>query len=145
MTIEDQVIGALCAWRENSGGGVQGMQSVFNVLVNRATERNTSVYEEAVRKDQFSSMTTPGDPCLIKFPTALDPQWAEATTIASQAAAGQLDDITKGANLYYNPKTIKAGATFTLPDNTVINFPIKWNPAKVKYLTSIAGHVFFKE
>lgn len=121
------------------------MQSIFNVLMNRAAERGTDVYTEAVRKLQFSSMTSPGDPNLVLYPSAMDSQWAEALTIASQAAAGQLEDITGGANLYYNPRSIVTDKTFTLPDGTRINFPKGWNPAVVKYLTTVSGHYFFRE
>ena len=101
MTIQDQVIGALTAWRENRGGGIPGMTSVLNVLANRAKQRNSSVYLEATRKWQFSSMTAPGDPNLILFPSATDPQWQGALTLALQMAAGTLADITEGATSYY--------------------------------------------
>ena len=101
MTIQDQVVGALTAWRENRGGGVAGMTSVINVLVNRATHRGTDVYTEAVRRLQFSSMTAAGDPNLILFPADNDQQWQEALALASQASRGALDDITGGATSYY--------------------------------------------
>ena len=101
MTIQDQVIGALTAWKENRHGGIPGMQSVLNVLINRAAHRSTDVYTEAVRKWQFSSMTAPGDPNLILYPADSDPQWAEALALAEQAASGLLDDITGGATSYY--------------------------------------------
>ena len=101
MTIQDQVIGALTMWRENRGGGIAGMQSVLNVLMNRAAKRGTSVYAEAVRKLQFSSMTAAGDPNLILFPSDADPQWQEALSLVAQGAAGTLQDITGGATSYY--------------------------------------------
>lgn len=130
MTIEDQVIGALCAWRENRGGGVPGMQSVFNVLMNRAAKRITSIYEEATRHLQFSSMTYLG-PEAILFPSAIDPQWAEALTLAQQAASGQLDDITGGATSYYAP----AG----MPDGKAPS----WADTMTQTVT-IAGQIFFR-
>jgi hypothetical protein len=77
------------------------MQSVLNVLVNRAKQRGTSIYAEAVRRLQFSSMTAPGDPNLVLFPTVLDPEWLTALSLASKAASGLLDDITGGATFYY--------------------------------------------
>ena len=101
MTHQDIAIGALTAWRENRGGGTPGMQSVLNVLQNRATHRGTSVYVEAVRKWQFSSMTAPGDPNLILFPLDTDPQWAMALILAGQMSDGTLPDITGGATSYY--------------------------------------------
>lgn len=101
MTIQDQVIGALTMWRENRGGGTQGMQSVLNVLMNRAQKRGTDVYAEAVRRLQFSSMTDEGDPNLILYPTDGDAEWQEALALTAQAAAGTLADITGGATHYY--------------------------------------------
>lgn len=101
MTHQDIAIGALTAWRENRGGGTPGMQSVLNVLCNRATHRGTSVYAEAVRKWQFSSMTAPGDPNLILFPADADPQWSMALILAGQMADHGLQDITGGATSYY--------------------------------------------
>lgn len=109
MTIQDQVIGALTCWRENRGGGAQGMQSVLNVLCNRAKARGTSVYTEAVRPKQFSSMTEPGDVNLIVFPQAGDQEWQEALALAAQAAAGTLADITGGALSYYAPAGMPNG------------------------------------
>lgn len=131
MTIQDEVVGALCAWRENRGGGVQGMQSVLNVLINRAAHRKTSVYEEAVRKWQFSSMTAPGDANLILYPTAIDPQWAEALALASQASQGLLSDITGGATSYYAP----AG----MPDGKAPSWA-----ATMTETATIAGQIFFR-
>lgn len=101
MTIQDQIIGALCAWREARGGGSAGLTSVLNVLMNRAAQRHTDVYTEATRRLQFSSMTATGDPNLILYPADADPQWAEALTLAQQAANGTLEDITQGSTSYY--------------------------------------------
>ena len=131
MTMQDEVIGALCMWRENRGGGVPGMQSVLNVLINRAKHRNTSVYEEAVRKWQFSSMTAPGDANLILFPTALDAQWSEALALAAQAAVGALEDITGGATSYYAPAGMPGGIA------------PKWAD-EMEYTATIAGQRFFR-
>ena len=128
MTIQDQVVGALTAWRENRGGGVAGMTSVINVLVNRATHRGTDVYTEAVRRLQFSSMTAAGDPNLILFPADNDPQWQEALTLASQASRGSLDDITGGATSYY-------ALSMTTPPY--------WAASMTKTV-EIEGQVFFK-
>ena len=64
---------ALCAWRENRSGGRVGMQSVLNVLANRARRDNTSMYAEAVRKLQFSSMTARGDSQTVLWPIEGDP------------------------------------------------------------------------
>jgi len=147
LTIQDQVIGSLCAWRENRSGGIPGMQSVFNVLLNRAIKRQTSVYEEATRKLQFSSMTAQG-PEAILYPSAIDFQWSEALTLASQASIGQLEDLTGGATLYYAPKGLtqsQISGTFTLPDGSTIPWVRGWSQAAVTYTATIADQVFFRE
>lgn len=108
------------------------MQSVFNVLMNRAARRGSDVYTEAVRKWQFSSMTDPGDPNLVLYPTAIDAQWAAALTLASQAAAGSLEDLTGGATSYYAP----AG----MPNGQVPGWA-----ASMTQTVTIAGQIFFKE
>ena len=128
MTIQDQVIGALCAWRENRGGGIAGMQSVINVLVNRATHRGTDVYSEAIRRLQFSSMTAAGDPNLILFPTDNDPQWINALALTSQASRGALDDITEGSTSYYAASMLAA----------------PYWVSSMKYTVTIEGQIFFK-
>ena len=146
MTIQDKVIGSLCAWRENRGGGVEGMHSIFNVLLNRAKRRSTSVYMEATRKLQFSSMTSAGDSQLVLYPVDTDPQWIAALDLAEQASNGTLTDITMGASLYYAPKSLVTykGQAWMLPDGQVIPFPDNWNKAAVTYLCTIQGQVFFK-
>lgn len=101
LTEQDIAIGALCAWRENRGGGVAGMQSVINVLVNRADARGTSVYTEAVRRWQFSSLTAPGDPNLALFPSETDFEWETAVSLMHQLEKDALPDITGGATSYY--------------------------------------------
>lgn len=101
MTIADQFMLALCAWRENRGGGQPGMQSVMNVILNRVNQRGTCAYIEIAKPWQFSSITAKGDPELGLYPSTADSQWQLAQDLASRAAAGQLGDITGGATFYY--------------------------------------------
>lgn len=101
------------------------MQSVLNVLANRAAQRKTSVYAEAVRKMQFSSMTAPGDPELTLFPTPTDPQWIEALTLAG---IDNLEDITGGATFYYAAS---------------MSHPPTWTAAMTQ-TCEIEGQLFFK-
>lgn len=101
MTEIDIISAALCAWKENRGYGQQGMQSVINVLMNRAKAHGTSVYAEAYRPLQFSSMSYQHDPQLLIQPQPSDPQFAIANELARSAAAGTLEDITGGAQFYF--------------------------------------------
>lgn len=128
MTSADQFLLALAVWRENRGGGYPGMQSVANVILNRARHRGTSPYEECVRPWQFSSLTARGDPGLVLWPALGDPSWAVAQSIAQSAANGTLDDITEGATSYY-------ALTMATPPS--------WAAAMTKTV-EIEGQVFFK-
>lgn len=144
MTIQDQVILALTVWRENRGGGRAGMQSVANVIMNRAARHKTSPYAECVKPLQFSSETAKGDPELTLWPAGDDPQWEQALDLAELAAAGVLDDITNGADLYYAPKGQAWTKRFTLPNGLAIVFPDHWNANAVQYVCTVAGQVFFR-
>lgn len=128
MTIADQVVLALTIWRENRGGGYPGMQSVANVILNRARHRGTSPYEECVRPWQFSSLTAKGDPELILWPAVGDTSWAVAQSIAQSAMNGTLDDITQGATSYY---------ALSMPT------PPNWAATMIKTV-EVEGQVFFK-
>jgi len=141
MTIQDQVLTALTAWRENRQYGQAGLQSVINVIVNRAAR--ASPYAVCTQHAQFSSISMPGPESYL-WPGDQDPQWLLALDLASHAAAGTLEDITNGSTLYYAPHSIVTKATIALPTGT-IPFPQTWNPAVVKYQTTIGGQVFFTQ
>lgn len=145
MRIQDEVILALTVWRENRGGGVPGMHSVANVVMNRAAKHRTSAYVECVQPAQFSSLTAKGDPELGLWPADNDAMWAEALEIAAQAAAGVLPDLTRGADMYYAPRGLTGETqSYTLPNGTVVPFPAGWNENALVYTSTIAGQLFFK-
>jgi N-acetylmuramoyl-L-alanine amidase len=129
MTIEDQVVAALTCWRENRGGRPQpdAMQSVMNVIQNRAAKTSDSSYTVCTQHAQFSSISMPG-PEADLWPVEADSYWHIALSLAEQAAAGTLDDITAGATNYY-AVTMKT--------------PPYWADEMVPTVT-IAGQRFFK-
>ena len=57
----DVSIAALCAWREASGEGEQGMRAVLHVIANRSRKWNKSILAVVTQPKQFSSMTIRGD------------------------------------------------------------------------------------
>lgn len=128
MTIADEFMLALTAWRENRSGGSNGMQSVINVIMNRTLLYHSSAYTECVKPWQFSSVTAKNDPQLINWPAVTDFQFQEALTLAFQAALGSLGDITGGATSYY---------ALSIPT------PPAW-AADMTKTVEIAGQVFFK-
>lgn len=144
MRDQDKVLLALTIWRENRGAGIEGMQSVANVVLNRAAKNGTTPWRECVRPLQFSSVTMPGDPELTLWPADDDVAWANALELAEKAAGGALDDITDGALYYYAPRSIKTTKTITWLDGTTIPFPEHWNASAVKPVCAIGGQVFFR-
>ena len=127
MNFGDAFMLALCAWRENRGGGVPGMQSVCNVIVNRVHKNQTTAYLEITKPWQFSSITAKADPELGLYPTLTDPQWIAAQSLAQEALAGTLEDLTGGATFYFAE---------TIP-------PPSW-AAQMTQTVTIANQVFFK-
>lgn len=101
MTKLDEISVALCAWKENRGGGLTGMQSVVNVIVNRSVQRKLSPYAVVYEPLQFSSMSYQHDPQLLKQPRETDLLWVQAQDLAAAASEGKLTDITGGAVNYY--------------------------------------------
>lgn len=101
MTPLDQISLALCAWKENRGGGLTGMTSVINVVMNRCKDSGSSPYAEVYRPLQFSSMSYQHDPQLLTQPKEDDLIWDQAQDLAVKAARGELPDITGGARFYY--------------------------------------------
>lgn len=145
MNIADQFMMALTAWRENRGGGEEGMQSILNVIMNRCHKHSSSPYAECVRKLQFSSITASGDPELTLWPEENDTQWQQAQNLVTRAGDGLLNDLTGNATLYYNPHTIQSKQTIQLPTGETVAFPQKWNPASVHFVKQIGKHLFFTE
>lgn len=149
MTLADQFMLALTAWRENRGGLTPGMQSVINVIVNRTKRHNTSAYAECIRKLQFSSVTAPGNPELNLWAMELDPQWINAQSMALAASLGNLPDITSGSIDYYAPGGLRDQdrdpEDYQLPNGTRVPFPKGWNRSKLTFEAVIENQLFFRE
>ena len=128
ISLEDIIIGALCAWRENRGGGIPGMTSVINVLTNRAEKNASTIYHEATKPYQFFSMTEKSNPELVLYPEDNDPQFMQAIELMMRLKGGKLSDLTDGATMYFAENITKAPT---------------WDVAYTK-TTTVAGQVFFK-
>ena len=130
MTIQDEVVLALTIWRENRGGGLSGMQSVANVILNRAKLQKQSVYEVCTKHAQFSSISMPGSESYL-WPAETDTAWISALGLAALAATTGLVDLTKGASSYYAPAGMPGGVAPS------------W-AGSMTYITTIAGQRFYK-
>lgn len=120
---------ALTAWRENRGGLRPGMQSVINVIMNRAAKSHETPYQVCVARLQFSSITDRADPQLTVWPLPNDPQWLTALSLSESALNGELADITNGATSYYALS---------------MKVPPYW-AASMTPTAEIAGQKFFRE
>lgn len=102
-------------YHEARGEGVEGMQAVALVTLNRAKQQDKTVCEVVYQRKQFSwTNTTKGR----NKPIAGDINTVHA--VASQAIAGVLDDITSGATHYHTTK-VKPVWRKALDEVVVIN------------------------
>jgi len=149
MTDTEEKLLAEVAWKENRHGQILGMQSVMNVVLNRAKKPGNTIKRVILAPKQFTSMSVESDPEYGLDPTQAKGEdavaWQEALALAGQAAAGTLNDLTSGATLYFDPKGIVTHRTITLPTGETIPFPQTWNEAAVKYTATIQNQVFFRE
>lgn len=98
-----QVNDTLCMlkniYHEARGEGVEGMQAVALVTLNRAKQQDKTVCEVVYQRKQFSWANTAkgrNKPITGNINTVY--------TVASQAMTGVLDDITGGATHYHTKK-----------------------------------------
>lgn len=98
-----QVDDTLCMlkniYHEARGEGVEGMQAVALVTLNRAKQQDKTVCEVVYQRKQFSWANTAkgrNKPITGNINTVY--------TVASQAMTGVLDDITGGATHYHTKK-----------------------------------------
>lgn len=130
MTHADYFMLALCLWREARGEGRRGQVAVACVIRNRVVKRQSSFYEEVIKRWQFSSITAKGDPQLGLYPQSYDADWVQCKVIAQDIVDGKLQDETLGATLYYADS---------------MAFPGSWDIAKVKETIKIGHHTFYVE
>lgn len=92
-------------WGEARGEGATGMQAVANVIINRANNPGwwgRNIIDVCLAPKQFSAWNR-SDPNYAKVQavTASTPSFKTALSIAAQAVAGTLPDITGGATSYH--------------------------------------------
>ena len=102
---DDANILARTAYGENRGGGIDGMHSVLNVIMNRAAHPGwwgATPRDICLRPEQFDCWL-PDDPNyrIITTVTEAMPVFSTAMALAGMALAGTLEDITKGATYYF--------------------------------------------
>ena len=96
---------ALVGWREASDQDVPTKYWVMWSIRNRVSNPSwwgSSFAEVICKKLQYSSMTSPGDPNLTRWPIATDSSWTACLQIAQEVYDGQGVDPTSGATSYHN-------------------------------------------
>lgn len=109
MTWQDWDIAVLTLvlWREAENQGREGMRAIGHVIANRVSKGEGDWAEVIESRLQFSSITAPGDPTLVKWPKRnLSQSEVQAFETAMQVAdlivSGADPDITMGATHYAN-------------------------------------------
>jgi spore germination cell wall hydrolase CwlJ-like protein len=101
---------ALVAWREARGEGEAGLIAVCWAIRNRVEHPKwwgDSYSTVIVKPWQFSSMTAPGDPMLLKWPVQPDEVFGQCLEIADGVIHGTIPNPIGEADSYY-ATTIKA-------------------------------------
>jgi spore germination cell wall hydrolase CwlJ-like protein len=107
MATDDDIdVLARTVFGEARGEGEEGMQAVASVVMNRVRDPKwwgSTIKEVCLKPWQFSCWNK-NDPNLpvLKAVTEENPYFAQAIGIATEAAAGTLEDNTNGATSYYD-------------------------------------------
>jgi len=127
---------ALCAWKEARGEGMQGMDAVMAVCINRvgAPGFGKTLHDVIYGKNQFTSMSVPSDPEFNLAPMSDDPHFVMALRGARELLDGTLPDPTNKAHWYANLKNITSGWFV----RNIVN-----NPALHPITARIGHHTFF--
>lgn len=122
-------------WGEARGEGVEGMQAVLNVIINRSKGNFDNAINIVLCPKQFSVWNNVKDPYEYSIQLAQKArtgnlpdrkQYRQALELVDEAMKGKLDDITNGAIFYFNPKIV--------------------NPSwarKLKFIKRIGNHDFY--
>lgn len=122
---KETLVLARTIYGEARGEGQTGMQAVANVVMNRVNQNTwygDGVIEVCMKPGHFSTWNE-GDPnaAIIRDMEPGDNAIFDvAFNIATQAIAGDLDDITRGADHYYNPNVVAAYWAHTKRETAVI-------------------------
>jgi hypothetical protein len=109
----EKAILALCLWREDRSGGLEGMKAVGCCIRNRVSKWGWSYTKAIEGKNQFSSISVLGDTQTILYPPVNDPLFTQVLSLVEDIYDNSLVDVTMGA-LYYcsNPSTIPQDGWF---------------------------------
>lgn len=107
MTQQDYecILLALCLWREARGETVDTKRAVAWSIRNRVNHKSWwgGTWSEVITKrEQYSSMTSTGDPNLVKWPIETDTSWMACMDVATEVYGTPLADPSNGATHYFD-------------------------------------------
>ena len=96
---------ALVVYREARGETLAAKVAVAHTVLNRVAKPKwwgKTIDEVITKKWQYSSLTDPKDPQLVKWPLLSDPAWQSCLQCAIEVLRGALGHPLKGADSYYD-------------------------------------------
>lgn len=115
------VLLAIAAYKEASGEPRLARRGVICSILNRVDRPSWwggDVLTVVCKRWQYSAMTAPGDPNLVRWPGAKDPVWLECLQDAFDAINGTLASPVPGADSYHDVSCVKIPGDHT-PENFV--------------------------
>lgn len=101
----NQILAAICLWREGRGQSKAALAAIYHVILNRVSDPKhrwpKTISGVIMQHLQFSSMTFPGDPNLLRMP--IDdgsPDWLAFLDCQAVVATALIADPTQGATNY---------------------------------------------
>ena len=128
----ETVMLALVMWREARGEGRDGMRAVGHVVRNRHKAGWGSVVDCITKKNQFTSMSVPGDGQLTRWPKT--GEFLNTLHDANRILDGSDGDLTKGALYYANLEIATSGWFFEHIVGDPVGHPVT---------ATIGRHTFF--
>ena len=117
----DTTMLALTLWREASNQPKDTQVAVAASILNRVRRPSwwgDSILAVIVKKWQYSSLTAPGDPNLVRWPHGYTPDWVLALEVAAGVMDGSLHTPTPGADSYYDV-SLPTPPTWATPETFV--------------------------
>jgi spore germination cell wall hydrolase CwlJ-like protein len=101
----DIVMLGLVDWREARGESFTCKVAVAHSIMNRVHRPSwwgKTLLEVLFKKWQYSSVTDPKDPQLVKWPTQYDEAWLECLEASKGVLLNHLENPAPGADSYYD-------------------------------------------
>jgi spore germination cell wall hydrolase CwlJ-like protein len=126
---------ALVLWREARNQSREGIRAVGHVIRNRVNAGWGDWIQVITAKNQFTSISHPGDPQLTLYPRSGDAAYLTILSLVDGIYDGSDADLTSGALYYWNPQTSDPQGWFASH--------IVADPAAHPQVAAIGAHVFY--